>query len=175
MTKPYTIRDQSGVYFVTFTVHQWVDVFTRNEYSEILIDNLNYCISYKGLMVFGWVIMSNHMHLIVKAKNENLSAVIRDFKKFTAKAIVKAIVENPAESRKSWLLFTLTRSSKIQFWQKGYHGKEIFSDEFFESKLTYIHENPVKAGIVNKEEGYILSSAGDYFGVRTGRIPISEY
>jgi putative transposase len=101
MTKPYTIHDQSGVYFVTFTVHQWVDVFTRNEYSEILIDNLNYCISYKGLMVFGWVIMSNHMHLIVKAKNENLSAVIRDFKKFTAKAIVKAIVENPAEAERA--------------------------------------------------------------------------
>jgi REP element-mobilizing transposase RayT len=79
MGKEYIVRDQGAVYFVTFTVHQWVDVFTRKAYAEILLESLKYCQLTKGLEVFAWVIMSNHCHLILRARNENLSDIIRDF------------------------------------------------------------------------------------------------
>jgi len=60
----YKIIDQGGLYYVTFAVVSWVDVFTRKEYSDILIESLRYCQQEKGLVIYGWCIMSNHVHLI---------------------------------------------------------------------------------------------------------------
>ncbi|WKV12640.1 REP-associated tyrosine transposase [Marivirga harenae] len=171
----YVVKDQGAPYFVTFTVHQWVDVFTRKIYSDLLIESIDYCQQHKGLKVYAWVIMSNHCHFILQAADENLSDVIRDFKKFTSKKIFKAIKDNPKESRRAWLLRALSYKEKIWFWKEGYHGEEIVSSDFFESKLNYIHMNPVKAGIVEKEEDYLLSSAGCYSGLRSSCIPIADY
>ena len=119
--------------------------------------------------------MTNHIHLIARAKNENLSDIVRDFKKFTAKAIFKSIQENPFESRKEWLLRVLSYEDRIWFWEEGYHGKEIISKDFFYSKLDYIHANPVRAGMVKKEEEYLLSSAGDFHGTRKGQLQLEQF
>ena len=70
------IKDQGATHYLTFTIHQWVDVFSRKFYSEILLDSLRFCQTQKGLEIFVWVIMSNHIHLIVRAKNEDLSDII---------------------------------------------------------------------------------------------------
>ncbi|MGL1886544.1 MAG: transposase [Reichenbachiella sp.] len=171
----YAIKDQGAVHFVTFTIHQWVDVFSRPAYVIILLDSLKYCQQHKGLEIYAWVIMSNHCHLIVSAENENLSDIIRDFKKFTAKKIYKAIEENPHESRKKWLLLTLKYQEKVWFWKEGYHGEQIDNKEFYNSKVSYIHKNPVKAGLVEKEEEYLLSSAGDFHGTREGKLILSPF
>jgi REP element-mobilizing transposase RayT len=72
MAFAYSIKDQGAIYFVTFTVHQWVDVFTSPAYRDILFENLSYCQASKGLNIYAWVLMSNHIHLIVSATNENL-------------------------------------------------------------------------------------------------------
>ena len=98
MAFAYTIKDQEGIYFVTFTVHQWIDVFTRAEYIDILLDSLRFCQKDKGLQIYAWVVMTNHIHLIISSKNGKLSDTIRDFKKFTAKKIFEAIETNPKES-----------------------------------------------------------------------------
>ncbi len=171
----YSIKDQGAVHFVTFTVRRWVDVFTRSTYCDLFLDSLRYCQEKKGLEVFAWVIMSNHTHLILRAKNENLSDIIRDFKKFTAKQIFKAICENPVESRKDWLKMLLSFGDKIWFWEEGYHGEEIFSVEFFDQKTKYIHLNPVRANIVEKEEEYFYSSASDFYGLRKGKLDLSQF
>ena len=171
----YNIKDQGAVHYVTFTVHQWADVFTRDMYIDELLNSLRYCQSQKGLEVFAWVIMTNHMHMIIRAKDENLSDVIRDFKKFTSKAIYKAIIENEKESRKEWLLKVLNYNGKIWFWEEGYHGEEIFSSEFYDSKVSYLHLNPVRAGIVEKEEDYLNSSAGEFFGLRKSKLELSKF
>ena len=100
----YNIRDQNAKHFLTFTIIDWVDVFTRKEYKLEIVDSMNYCILNKGLIVYGWVIMSNHMHCILQAKEGyKLSDIIRDFKKFTAKRIIN-MIEQGRESRKVWLL-----------------------------------------------------------------------
>jgi len=96
----YVITDQNAIYFLTFTVIDWVDVFSRKEYKLELIDSMNYCIREKGLIVYAWVIMSNHIHVIWQAKDGfQLSPIIRDFKKFTSKRII-SIIETENESRK---------------------------------------------------------------------------
>jgi len=173
MSYAYRIHDQFGMYFITCTVHQWVDVFTRMEYVNIFLDSLRHCQKEKGLQIFAWVIMSNHCHLIVRSAGTPLSDIIRDFKKFTAKRIVEAIEANPKESRKRWMLWLLKKEDHIWFWEEGYHGEEIFSDDFFDSKVNYIHMNPVKAGLVSKEEEYSLSSCGDFYGTRKGLLTLT--
>ena len=76
----YKIRNKEGIHFITFAVVEWVDVFTRKEYRDIVLDSIRYCQAEKGLALHSWCLMSNHLHLVVSAKNENLSDILRDFK-----------------------------------------------------------------------------------------------
>ena len=177
----YKISDQNAMHFLTFTVTEWVDVFTRKDYKLVLVDSMNYCVKQKGLIVFGWVIMSNHMHVIWEAKEGyNLSDIIRDFKKFTAKQILKMIRED-SESRRNWMLTIfqkegkrLKRISKYKFWKDSNHAIYLGPNDMgmLEQKLNYIHDNPVKAMLVYNAEDYIFSSASDYAG-ETGLIKVT--
>ncbi|WP_370086533.1 transposase [Ekhidna sp.] len=168
----YFISDQNAIYFLTFTVVGWIDVFTRREYKLEIADSLNYCIKEKGLTVFAWCIMSNHIHLIARAKEgHKLSDIIRDFKKFTAKQIIKMIESEP-ESRREWMLNqfeyagrNLNRIKKYKFWKDDNHAIELES-HMTDGRLNYIHQNPVNAMIVEEPEHYIFSSAKDYAGVK---------
>ena len=168
----YTIKNQHAPHFITCTVHQWVDVFTRAEYINILLDSIRYCQKHKGLEVHSWVIMSNHFHMILSSKKANLSDIIRDLKKYTSRKIYEAIKQNPAESRKKWMLWLLKKDGKIWFWEEGYHGEEIYSEDFLITKLNYIHLNPVRAFLVEKEEKYLYSSCSDYYGIRKGLLDL---
>ncbi len=91
-------------HFVSFAVVGWVDVFTRAEYAEFLLKNLAYCRKNKGLELYEFVIMPSHVHLIAAAASGNLGEIMRDFKTFTSKELVKLIAANPQESRKEWML-----------------------------------------------------------------------
>ncbi|ERM80436.1 hypothetical protein P872_21900 [Rhodonellum psychrophilum GCM71 = DSM 17998] len=174
MGHSYTVKDQTAIHFVTFTVHQWVDVFTRQQYVDILLDSIRHCQEHKGLQVYAWVVMSNHCHLIISSIKVPLSDIIRDLKKFTAKKIMVAIQENEKESRKSWLLWLLTKEGQFWFWESGYHGVEINTKKFLDSKIQYIHSNPVRAGIVEKEEEYLNGSCGEFYGIRRSSLVLAE-
>ncbi|WP_143961264.1 REP-associated tyrosine transposase [Litoribacter populi] len=174
MAFSYSIKDQSAVHFVTFTVHQWADVFTRQVYVEILLESIKYCQIHKGLNVYAWVVMTNHCHLVISSSKTPLSDIIRDLKKHTAKKIVQAIRNNEKESRRKWLLWLLTKDNHIWFWEEGYHGEEIITRKFMDSKINYIHMNPVRAGIVEKEEEYLYSSCGEFYGLRKSLIELAE-
>ncbi len=103
-----------------------------------------------------------------------LSDIIRDFKKFTSSKIYRAIENNDRESRKKWLLWLLKKENRIWFWEAGYHGEEILTESFCDTKVQYIHMNPVRAGIVEKEEEYIYSSCSDFYGTRKGLLELTE-
>src|SRR5260370_28772040 len=104
MSRNYKFHDQERPYFVTFSVINWIDAFTRREYKDILVDSLKYCMANKGLELYAWVIMSNHVHLIIGTNNQPMEDILRDIKRHTSKKIVKAIGENMQESRKEWML-----------------------------------------------------------------------
>ena len=61
----YKIWEQQGFNYLTLTVVGWIDIFSRQRYRDIILESLCYCRDNKGLHVVGWVIMSNHLHLIV--------------------------------------------------------------------------------------------------------------
>lgn len=111
----YKTYNQFGVYFFTCTVDHWVNVFTSRDYIEIVLDSIRYCKKNNGLKVYAWVIMTNNILLIVSSDKEKLSAIIRDFKKYTASKIIEAIAANDNESRKNWLLWLLQLNGNIHF------------------------------------------------------------
>lgn len=158
-------------YFITLTVVDWIDIFTRPVYRHIILDSLEYCKKNKGLIVNAWCLMSNHLHMIVETIDRtSLSDVLRDFKKFTSKEIIKTIQEIP-ESRKEWLLnrfeYAGRNNVKIKnykFWMDGNEAKELSSTQFLDEKMNYIHNNPVVAEYVDSPEEYRYSSARDYCG-----------
>lgn len=170
MTTGYQIKEQDKLYFITLQVVEWVDVFSRQMYRDIIIENLRYCQRHKGLEIYGYVIMSNHIHLLAKSDTEELSNTLRDFKSYTSKRLL-AEIELGTESRKEWMLDLFrkaatkhSRNSKYQFWTHENHAELIYSNKFIAQKLEYIHSNPVRAGIVKEPEAYLYSSAINYAG-----------
>ena len=159
-------------YFITMTTIGWVDLFTRLKQKHLIIDSLNYCQTHKGLEIYAYCIMPSHIHMLCKAEEGFvLSNIIRDFKKFTSKKIIRTINEYP-ESRREWLLdlFSdacahLKRDQEYKVWQDGYHAEIASSNWFIKQKIDYIHNNPVVDRIVEHPEDYVYSSARNYAGL----------
>lgn len=160
------------LYFTTSTIIDWIDVFTRPIYKHIVVDSLKYCQQQKGLDIYAWVLMTNHLHMIVGTNGEyEIADILRDFKKYTNKNIVKAILDHQQESRRDWLLDRCLfrgandrKTTNFKFWQDGNYVETIVSYDFYREKLDYIHMNPVRQEIVDKPEYYLYSSARNYCG-----------
>ncbi|MBP6335333.1 MAG: transposase [Bacteroidia bacterium] len=166
----YTIKTERP-HFLTMTIIDWVDLFTRLNHKMLIVDSLKYCCENKGLQIFAWCLMPSHLHLIADTDGrEKLSDVVRDFKKFTSKKLILQI-EREVESRRKWLLsqfeFAATKHPKntdYKVWRDGNHPIEMRSERVLWQKIRYIHRNPVVDRIVEKEEEYLFSSARNYYG-----------
>jgi REP element-mobilizing transposase RayT len=175
MSTGYQIKDQSALYYLTLQVVDWVDVFTRPAYRDIVIESLRYCQQHKGLQIFGYVIMPNHLHLIANSPDGHLSETLRDFKKFTAKTIINTI-QDGNESRRDRMLNRFgfnaqqhnlsrsigSRNENYHLWTHENHAVILYLNDFIQEKLEYLHNNPVRARIVEKPEDYLYSSARSY-------------
>jgi REP element-mobilizing transposase RayT len=178
MSSKYKFRDQEKLYFVSFAVVYWLDVFIRNEYREIILDSIRYCQREKGLEVYSWCLMTSHMHMIIGTHNKPMQTIMRDFKSYTSNRMKDEIKNHMEESRKEWLLRMLERAGKLnsnnnnyQFWDQDNHPIELFDNEIMQQKLDYIHNNPVEAGFVDNPENWLWSSARDYAGIK-GKLDI---
>lgn len=164
-----TIKNPNGSYYMTLTIVGWVDVFTRESYQKIIIEALKFYIRNRGLHIYSFCIMSNHIHLIANADfPASLTDIMRDFKKHTSKQIILAIQDEP-ESRREWLLSYFkevaekhSKNKNFKVWQDGNHAIELYNERFTWTKIQYIHNNPVRAGLVVSPEYWKYSSAGHY-------------
>lgn len=154
------------LYFVTLTVTHWIDIFTRRIYNDFLINNLTWCQQHKKLNIYAYVIMTNHIHLVANVEDGSLGDVLRDFKTYTSKELVKIISDNISESRKEWMLKAFERAGEQnplnknhQFWQNGNYPVLLYSPAVIQQKIDYIHDNPVRAGFVGSAHEYWYSSA----------------
>ena len=160
---------ENKTYYITMTVVNWIDVFTRKNHCDVIIEAFRYCQKSKGLNIYAYCIMSNHIHMLVNASEPfELKDVIRDFKKFTSKKIIFQI-QNEPESRRDWMLKQFEdeanksiKHKSYKFWQVGNHAIEVYSLKFSWDKINYIHNNPVKAGFVNENYHWKYSSASNY-------------
>jgi len=174
MSSKYRIHDSQEVYFITFAVVEWVDALSRPYYKNLLIESLKYCQENKGFIIYAYVIMNNHVHLIASAaEGYNLSDILRDMKKYSSKKLLAAIEENAQESRKRWMLWLFrsngernSNNKKYQFWQQDNHPVYLDTGEMIDQRLNYLHNNPIAEGIVEEPEHYVYSSARDYAGIK---------
>jgi len=172
MPTGYQIKDQSAMNFLTFQVVDWIDIFSRKMYVDIVLQSLEYCRKEKGLQLWAYVIMTNHMHVIMSSKHKKLSDTFRDFKRFTATQILQSLKENKRESRRIWMLQQFKyaaqkhkRNRHLQFWRHDNHAVILESYKFTRQKLAYIHMNPVKAGFVEYADHWMYSSQRNYSGL----------
>jgi len=157
-----------GLYFVTLTVVGGIDVFTRYEYCDLLVENLNFCIDHKRLRVYEYAIVPSRLYMIagVEEGKGNLPKVLRDLKSVSAKQILRAIAEHPEETRKEWLLrlfqFFANRyqhDSEHHFWQFGNQPIDLEKIAKKDLALPSPLESLLREKIVDRPEHYIYCSA----------------
>jgi len=170
MSTKYKFHDQSRLYFITFAVVGWIDLFIRNEYRQILLDSWKYCQKHKGLQIYSWCIMTSHVHMIIGTTGDDMQNIVRDMKRHTAIALRKAVKEHPGESRRGWILSLMEQAGSknsnnigFQLWRQDNHPIELRTAEMLDQRLNYIHKNPVQAGFVDRPEDYVYSSAKNYY------------
>ncbi len=172
----YKILNEGYPYFITSSIVNGYNLFSEKRYRDLIVDGLNFMSKQKGIKIYAYVIMSNHIHFISKGKS--LSKCIAGFKSFTARQIIDSMIEEGNKHGLSRLKEARVNNKtdrEHQLWTEGFHPKLIFSDEVMEQKLSYIHYNPVKAGLVRRESDWIYSSYGDYYGDATGLVNIVVY
>lgn len=170
MRSRYRINTENAAHFVTSTIVEWLPIFTTAACCDTLVSSFEYCRQHKGLLIHAWVILDNHFHAIVSGPN--LARTLTDLKKFTARQILDQL---KLEGR-DWLLNLLPyfcaahkRGSSHQVWQEGVHPQLITSDEMMLQKLEYLHNNPVKRGLVASPEHWVYSSAHEWL---EGAVPV---
>ncbi len=170
MSTKYKFHKQEGLYFISFAVVGWIDLFIRNEYKQILLDSWQYCQKQKGLQIYGWVIMTSHVHMIIGTEKDDLQNIVRDMKRHTSIALRSAMSTHPQESRCEWMLKIMQQAGRLngnnidfQLWRQDNHPIELTTANMMHQKLDYIHNNPVEAGFVESPEHYLYSSARDYY------------
>lgn len=179
MGRKYAIRDKNQFYFVTFTVVNWIDVFSRQIYRDLFLESVRYCQKEKGLDVGAWCIMTNHVHMILGTNGDNpLQNIIRDLKSYTSRHIRKMMEGASYESRK-WMLDLMycagtkkSNNKDFQFWLQHNHPVELNTNFMMDQRLGYIHYNPVKAGFVNDPSAWLYSSARDYRNNEKGLLDL---
>ncbi|MBX7045857.1 MAG: transposase [Ignavibacteria bacterium] len=119
--------------------------------------------------------MPNHFHAV--CQHENLSRIISDFKKITAKQIIKQLENDKKDlvlAQFSRLKKKFKTESTYQVWQEGFHPLEINNQKIFNQKVEYIHFNPVRKGLVKNAEDWKYSSAGHYIKGQDSLIQIDK-
>lgn len=169
MSRKYKFHNKQGLYFESFATVNWIDVFTRQVYFNVLAKSVSYCRAEKGMELYCYCFMPSHIHFIFKSSKDQPSELLRDFKRHTAKKMIKTIEGNPQEIRKEWLLWMFKRAgkrnattNKYQFWQQHNKPIELWSEKVIKQKIDYIHNNPVICGFTTNPEDWKYSSARNY-------------
>ncbi len=169
----YRICDEKAPHFLTCTVLNWIPLFTRPQTAGIILDALRYRQEENGWKIYGYVMLENHLHMIVQA--ENLAVELPHFKSYTARQLIDHLKECRAERLLQQLAFFRKDHKRqdrdYQCWEEGSHPQLIENEQVLRQKLEYIHQNPVKRGYVDDPTHWRYSSARDYAGLE-GLVPV---
>lgn len=167
--------------FITLQTVDWVDLFIRPVYKQMIVHSLNHFIESKGLVVYAWCLMTHHLHLLAKSDNDTAIADLEnEYRTFTNTKLLEAIDTEPAV-RKEWMLGRFKNYSlfgfgkKLQVWE-GSNSSAFASmkqPELIIEHIGYIHQSPVRDKIVDTPAEYLYSSARDYTGSR-GLVQITK-
>ncbi len=176
--KRYRIAEHGLMpHFLTSTITEWLPVFASEPYFRIITDSLQFCREHKGLLVHAYVIMPTHLHVIGSAhEGYDLSDILRDFRRHTSQAVLRQL---DTDGDRLFLRVFANAGAKQKrddtqhkVWTEGMHPEALVSEEFFLQKLKYLHENPVRKGLVSKPEHWYYSSASAYILGEVGPLEL---
>ena len=163
----YKIFEPTHPHFITCTILHWIPIFTRTQTTDIIFDSLKYLQQTDNLKLYSYVILENHLHLIVSS--DDIGKSMRKFKSYTAREILKLLQENNVKTILDQLAFYKKAHKKettYQLWQEGIQPKLIVNDKMMCERINYIHNNPVKRGYIEDAKCWRYSSARDYDGIK---------
>ena len=168
-----------NLYFITTTAVHHKHLFRRDVNKRIIIDSLNYMRVNKWLNLYAFVVMPNHIHIMVRfLTNTTLSDGIREFKKHTAKQIIRQYQAEDNRRALDFLFQAATQVSKQKYkiWETGYDARDVYSPKFLRQKITYIHNNPCQPHwhLAEEPELYPWSSARYYLLGKPAIIAIDD-
>ena len=147
--------------FFTAIILEWKHLLKPDKYKDVLITSLKFLVDNNRIKLFAFVIMNNHIHLIWQMQsNINAKDVQRDFLKYTAQQIKFDLQQYHPQVLRYFQ--TNAKDRQYQFWERNPLSVELRTERVFIQKLSYIHENPVRAGICRLAEEYKYSTAKFY-------------
>jgi len=170
----YKVYEPTHPHFVTCTALHWIPLFTRQDSVQIIIDCLKFLQKKDNLKLYAYVILENHLHMIVQSSDIEKS--MKSFKQYTAKELLTLLKKENVKNILEQLKFYKKahhKATDFQVWEEGYQPKLISSDDMMKMKIKYIHENPLKRGYVDEAVHWRYSSARDYEDVK-GLIDIER-
>jgi len=168
----YRIHPEAAVYFVTYSVVEWLPVFVSEKACHIVADSLTFCHKQKALRINAYVIMPTHLHAIFfdgDFDSQRLQQTLADFRKFTGRALSDFCSQHMPPCFAETLRAGATADRERRFWQPNRHPEAIESEWFWRQKLDYLHENPCRKGLVVRADHWRFSSAAFY--VSDGQHP----
>lgn len=171
----YKIYEPTHPHFITCTILHWIPIFTRTETTDIIFESLKYLQKTDNLKLYAYVILENHLHLVVSS--DDIAKSMKKFKAHTAKEILKLLQKNSVTTILEQLAFykkAHKRETTYQLWQEGIQPKLIGSDAMMMEKINYIHQNPVKRGYIDEAKHWRYSSARDYEG-ESGLVEVERF
>ncbi len=171
----YKIYEPTHPHFVTCTILNWLPIFTRKESTQIILDSLEYLQGSDNLKIYAYVILENHLHMIVQS--DDLPTTMKHFKRHTARQIINLLkVQNIHTILDQFKFYKRAHKSKTtyQVWQEGYQPILMKNDKIMIDTIKYIHHNPVKRGYVAEDIHWLHSSARDYGGLN-GSVNVERF
>jgi REP-associated tyrosine transposase len=164
MEKRYRI--EGSIYYITSVIYNRLKIFVQPSFIIPIIDSLNYYRYQYSCKILGYVIMPDHIHLLIFPQMEAaLTDFMRDFKRFTSGRITR---QAKVEGKKEWVdrfeqAGSETERAEYKVWQDSFWEQMIYSENFLKQRLNYIHLNPVRAGMVKDAADYLYSSYRNYY------------
>jgi len=158
----YRIHADATLYYLTYTVVEWLPVFVSQASCRIVTESLSFCHRDKQLRVNAYVIMPTHLHLIVfdaDWDSERLRRTLADLRKFTGRQLSDYCARHAPRCFAETLRAQAVADRERRFWQPSRHAEAITSERFWRQKLDYLHDNPCRKGLVLSPQHWRYSSA----------------
>jgi putative transposase len=172
----YRFHSDGALFYVTFSVVDWLPLFVSETGCKVITESLDFCHRQKGLRVNAYVIMPTHLHAILfhadfqaKARRARrgspdpaakaLEQVVTDFRKFTGRRLADFCAQHMPACFQSVLVERAGGDRERRLWQPTRHPVQIETEYFWQAKIDYLHQNPVRKGLVREAAHWRFSSA----------------
>jgi len=155
------------LFFCTSTIVGFIDIFNYAPLCEIVINDLSFYQKRGDIRILAYAIMPNHLHLVVRVDDgKTISQCIGNVKRITSRHIGEWLRHNDQQLMAKLDDYScLEPAPDCRIWKPRFDSLVITQEWTLRQKIAYIHNNPVKSGLVRQPEDWPFSSAASYAGI----------